>query len=272
MNYFDDIRITYVGKALTNANNPPVQAKSNPDYFGFGIMLGKDSVCRTVYPGNEKVIIKMPFLYTVHPDFRGSWQSVNGTYRDNRWFLFEGSRGLRMLDALRENMSICSCIMPIKNFSELVNIHQKMLYLFQSGIPSKNHQLAVCAENFMGAIYDSMNIPEMKSPIIQIISDLIKEMTENPGINYDFKKIAARHKISYYHFRRCFIQYTQIPIHEFLLQKRYALAVDLLKNSQDSVKEIADRCGFRTSSDFSRFIKERSGTTPSGLRQQTFFS
>jgi AraC-like DNA-binding protein len=111
-----------------------------------------------------------------------------------------------------------------------------------------------------------------RQPIIQVISDLIKEMTENPGRSYDFKKIAAQHKISYYHFRRCFIQYTQIPIHEFLLQKRFALAIHLLKNGQDSVKEIADRCGFRTSSDFSRFVKERSGTTPSELRQQSKFT
>ena len=272
MNYFDDIRITYVGKAFTNANNPPLSEKHDREFYGIGIMLGKDSVCRTIYPDNEKVITKMPFLYTVHPNFQGTWQSVNGSFRENRWFLFEGSRGIRMLDALLENMNICSCIMPLKGFSELVNIHQKMLYLFQSGIPARNHQLAVCAENFMGAIYDSMNIPEMKPPIIQVISDLIKEMTENPGNSYDFKKIAAQHKISYYHFRRCFIQYTQIPIHEFLLQKRFALATDLLKNGQDSVKEIADRCGFRTSSDFSRFVKERSGTTPSELRQQSNFT
>ena len=96
-------------------------------------------------------------------------------------------------------------------------------------------------------------------------------VTEGPVVDM-FKKIAEDLKISYPHFRRCFAQYTQVSIHEFLLQKRYALAVSLLKNGTESVKEIMDRCGFHTSSDFSRFIKARSGTTPSELRKQPQFT
>lgn len=269
MNYFDDIKITSVDRVVTTASKPS-PPKEYHHFYGIGMMLGKEYVCRTVYP-NTKYLIKMPFLYLIHPDFRSSWQTVNNNLRENRWLVFEGARGVRMVESLFEHTSICSSIIQLKNFSELITIHQKMLHLFQSGIPSRNHQLAVCAENFMGAIYNALNAPEIKTPIMQILSDLIREITEEPGKDYNFKKIAEKHKISYYHFRRCFVQYTQIPIHEFLLQKRFALAISLLQTGENSVKEIADRCGFHNSSDFSRFIKERAGTTPSELRKQNLF-
>ena len=272
MNYFEDIHFTHVGKSVNNKNNlPPLTPIRHDRYYGMGLMLGKDVLCRTIYPDN-KVIIKMPFFYLIHPDLlNASWQSVNGTVRENRWFIFEGERGIRMVESLMEHMTICSCILPLKNFSELVAIHQKMLYLFQSGIPSENHQLAVCAEMFMGALYNAMNVPDMKAPTIQAISDLIKEITEEPGKEYDYKAIAAKYKMSYYHFRRCFVQYTGIPLHEYILQKRFTLAISLLKNGTATIKEIADQCGFHTSSDFSRFIKERSGSTPSELRKRPQF-
>ena len=57
MNYFDDIRITYVGKAFTNANNPPLEEKHEREFYGIGIMLGKDSVCRTIYPRTLKTFL-----------------------------------------------------------------------------------------------------------------------------------------------------------------------------------------------------------------------
>ena len=270
MNYFDDIKISFVGKAITEVNN---KIPTEPHhYYGIGMMLGKEYACRLLVPGNIRKIIKMPFLYLIHPAMNGAWMTVNGNMRENRWFLCEGTRGIRMVESLIEYISDYSYTIPLKNFSELIAIHQKMYHLYQNPLPAKNHHLAACAENFMSAIYDALNITEIKTPIAQAISELIQDITDEPGLDYDFKKIAEDLKISYPHFRRCFAQYTQVSIHEFLLQKRYALAVSLLKNGTESVKEIMDRCGFHTSSDFSRFIKARSGTTPSELRKQPQFT
>ena len=119
MNYFEDIHFTHVGKSVNNKNNlPPLTPVRDDRYYGMGLMLGKDVLCRTIYPDN-KVIIKMPFFYLIHPDLlNASWQSVNGTVRENRWFIFEGERGIRMVESLMEHMTICSCILPLKNFSE----------------------------------------------------------------------------------------------------------------------------------------------------------
>lgn len=266
MNYFDDIKITFVGKVTTDVVNPPSSAIHN--LYGLGLMLGDGYVRYITYPDHE-TYIKMPFLYIISPITTGcAWQSVNGSKRDNRWFVFEGPRAERMIAALAEEMSGETKAIHLKNYSDLIMYHQKMHELFQSNIPATYHQLAVCAENFMGAIYDALNIPEMKSPVNQLLMDTVQKIIENPGLDFDFKKIAKQNKISYYHFRRCFVQYAGIPLHEFVLQKRLMLAIDLLKKGEKSVKEIADCCGFHTSSDFSRFIKERSGFTPSEWKKQ----
>ena len=199
MNYFDDIKISFVGKAITDVNN---KIPTEPHhYYGIGMMLGKEYACRLLVPGNIRKIIKMPFLYLIHPAMNGAWMTVNGNMRENRWFLCEGTRGIRMVESL-----------------DMTLFFGPMYHLYQNPLPAKNHHLAACAENFMSAIYDALNITEIKTPIAQAISELIQDITDEPGLDYDFKKIAEDLKISYPHFRRCFAQYTQVSIHEFLLQ------------------------------------------------------
>ncbi|MBO4630782.1 MAG: AraC family transcriptional regulator [Lentisphaeria bacterium] len=45
----------------------------------------------------------------------------------------------------------------------------------------------------------------------------------------------------------------------------------LLYSSNMSIKEITDMCGFPRQAEFARFIKKRTGLTPSKIREQPFW-
>lgn len=269
MNYFDDLKVTFVGKIITNQESQHVGAHR---FYGMGIMNGKDYVRR--YSPENDTVLKVPFVYLIHPtETSAAWMTVNGSPRDNRWFIFEGPRAERMVSALLEVADKRNFTIPVKKYNtELAVIHQTMLQLFLSGVPARSYRLAVCAENFVGAVYDAINTAEMQSPVHELIVQTIRAITETPGDDFDFKSLAGEYKISYYHFRRCFVQYCGVPLHEFLLQKRFALALSLLKSGTESIKEISERCGFQNASDFARFIRKRSGSNPSDFRKRPQFS
>ncbi|MBR2426368.1 MAG: helix-turn-helix transcriptional regulator [Lentisphaeria bacterium] len=267
MNYFDDLKITCVLRAISCRDSSCIGPHP---YYGLGVMNGKDYVKR-VFP-DSTIVLKTPFVYLIAPSSRSGWLTVGGSQRDNRWFIMEGSRGERLIASLMEIADPKTYTIALKNYSDLLVIHQKMLQLFHSVTPEENYKLAIYAERFAGAIYDGFGSAETQAPIYELINKVSHMITENPGKIFDFESLAREYQISYYHFRRCFVESMGIPLHEFVLQKRFSLAVSLLKNGTQSIKEISDLCGFQNPSDFSRFIKSRCSSTPSELRKQNQFT
>lgn len=263
MNYFDDLKVTFAGRKISCIDSTCI---GGHDYYGMGIMCGKDHVLRALPEGNVR--IKMPFVYLIYPSERSGWMAADGAQRDNRWFIVEGERAEWFVSSLKELFDEQTGTRPLNNCSELTVIHQNMLQLYHSAMPSKNYKLRVCMENFIGAMYDALDNPELQAPIQDLINKTARLISEDPGNELDFESMAKEYSISFDHFRRCFTEFTGVPLHEFVLQKRFALAVSLLKSGTQSVKEIAFHCGFQNSSDFARFIKKRSGSTPSELRKQ----
>ncbi len=266
MNYFDDLKVTFVGRTLSCKDSTCIGPHN---YFGLGIMEGKDHVLRALPCG--KMRIKTPFVYMIQPSETSGWMTADGALRDNRWFIVDGVRAEWLVTSLKEifDPRICTC--ELSDYSELIMIHQNMLQLYHSANPSKNYKLSAMVENFIAAIYDAIDTPGKQAPMQELITRITNRITERPGENLDVESIVKGYNISYDHFRRCFTEYMGVPLHEFVLQKRFSLALSLLRSGMRSIKEIADDCGFQNSSDFARFIKKRSNTTPSELRKKPQF-
>ena len=266
MNYFDDLKVTFVGRALSCKDSTCIGPHN---YYGLGIMEGKDQVLR-VLPGG-KVRIKTPFVYMIHPSKTSGWMAADGTLRDNRWFIVDGARAEWLVTSLKEIFDQRTSTCELRDYSELTVIHQNMLQLYHSANPAKNYKLSAMVENFIAAIYDAIDNPGKQAPMQELITRITNRITEKPGEEFDMESVVKEYNISYDHFRRCFTEYMGVPLHEFVLQKRFILALSLLRSGSRSIKEIAYDCGFQNSSDFARFIKKRSNTTPSELRKKPQF-
>ena len=267
MNYFDDVGFLSVDHVVSRSNGKP----STPHVFwGIGIMLG-DGYVKISGRSHETKLLKMPFLYLIRPNPEGGgfWGSVDGTPRDNRWFTARGPRMERLVDALSEKGETEPPIqIHLKSYQELIHLHDKMLHLFQHNIPSKAYHLAVCLEEFAGAVYDALADTRQNSPVFDYVAKIAEMISSDPGAEYDFPLLAQDYRISYDHFRRCFLEYAGKPLYEFLLEKRLTLADSLLRESRCSIKEISERCGFSRQAEFARFVKKRTGLTPSELRKK----
>lgn len=85
-------------------------------------------------------------------------------------------------------------------------------------------------------------------------------------------QLAAEVGCSRAHFSRRFLQLAGCPPHEFILDLRMRLAVRLLQTTNDSVKEIAERCGFNDPSYFCKIFRKFHGFTPANFRSSASLS
>jgi AraC-like DNA-binding protein len=69
------------------------------------------------------------------------------------------------------------------------------------------------------------------------------------------------------HLHEMFRNHVGVSPHQLLLQRRLRAAKELLLAKTESVKEIANACGFGNSPAFVRVFKKHTGRTPAVFRQ-----
>ena len=266
IDYFDDVVFQDVNRVVSRRDGLPSPCH---DFWGIGLMLGSGYVMENFVSGQQQCC-KMPFLYLIHPSPGGGfWSAVNGTERENRWFVMKGPRAERIVKSLDRGIERRdSANIPLKSHQDLTAIHQKMLHIYQRGLPSLNYQLTVCLEEFVGAICSALRVTHQNSRVLDFVAKIADKISTSPGEEYDFPRLARSHRISYDHFRRRFQEYAGKAVYDFLLEKRLSLAENLLRDSSDSIKEISVRCGFPRQAEFARFVKHRTGLTPSEMRKR----
>ncbi|MGI6269687.1 MAG: AraC family transcriptional regulator [Candidatus Howiella sp.] len=85
--------------------------------------------------------------------------------------------------------------------------------------------------------------------------------------NVKVEEIAQLLHISKYYFIKIFKSYTGITPYEYLINFRINTSKELLKSTQLSMDEIADRVGYPDASSFIRSFKKAVGTTPLKYRR-----
>jgi len=78
--------------------------------------------------------------------------------------------------------------------------------------------------------------------------------------------LAGEAALSEFHFARMFRQSMNMAPHQFVMQRRMALAQQLVCYSSRSLSDIAMACGFSSASHFSNRFKQVTGKTPTQLR------
>ncbi len=130
-------------------------------------------------------------------------------------------------------------------FMEIMIILERMNYLQQERMKEESHELSVQDKKLQEAI-DYME-GHYSEPLT------LKVITEHCGLNHTTLTSLFKRKKG-------------MTAMEYLMQHRIKVAKKHLAFTELSLKEIANRCGFKTVSHFSRVFKERTGETPMGFR------
>lgn len=91
-------------------------------------------------------------------------------------------------------------------------------------------------------------------------------MRAHLGLSISIADVAAQLKLSPSYFARAFRAATGQPPHQWLLQRRIELALQLLGQPSLPLGEIASLCGFADQAHFSRVFSARLGMPPSHWR------
>ncbi|MCW3797225.1 AraC family transcriptional regulator [Sphingomonas sp. BN140010] len=91
---------------------------------------------------------------------------------------------------------------------------------------------------------------------------LLDDISANPSLT----EVSQACGMSKRHFARCFKASTGLPPHRWLLHRRVELAKNLLESSNDSLADIAARCGFADQSHLSRVFRRLGLNSPRAWR------
>jgi AraC family transcriptional regulator len=107
---------------------------------------------------------------------------------------------------------------------------------------------------------------ETRKELLSRVSFGKKFIDENFLAINEMNEVAVASSLSEFHFFRSFRQAYGITPYQYMLNKRLALANELIKKAEMSITEIAFHCNFPDLFTFSKAFKRRYGISPSHLR------
>lgn len=110
----------------------------------------------------------------------------------------------------------------------------------------------------------SVRLPMIKRENIALTLDYIGKYLHE---TLPLKELAKRVHMSPYYFARAFKNTVGMPPHQYILMRRILKSQKLLKETDTSISEIAEKCGFHDQAHFNHKFKAWTGTTPRTYRK-----
>ena len=147
------------------------------------------------------------------------------------------------------------------------------------GTPSENHQKRIlhtapsaagkqpCGPKTPSAVRQTRaGLFPAAAVTISICSTLCAYITEHMDQPISLEQMARHVSLSPYHFSRLFKRETGYTPHQYLVIVRINAAKYYLKSTNLSIKQITQRCGFSSESNFCAVFKRFTGHTPGAYR------
>lgn len=109
---------------------------------------------------------------------------------------------------------------------------------------------------------------EEKGKITNMISRAIDYISQCYMENIRIGDLAKACHISETHFRRVFTSYMHMSPLEYINKVRIQTACEILKKTDESIADIAYKCGFTTNSTFNRNFRQLMGMSPAEWRKR----
>ncbi|MDR4885949.1 AraC family transcriptional regulator [Fredinandcohnia sp. QZ13] len=167
--------------------------------------------------------------------------------------------------------------------SYVVHLHtenlKEILSLFQeisNGIKSKRDPYSFALHYLLFRAIEMILHPASSKPTSSLSSDAdqrlhsiieyIEKHLTDPQMNLD--NISSHFHLNKYYFSHYFKNHMKVPFYRYVLLKRLATAVALIKQNEFSIEEIATKCGFQDYSSFYRLFKKEYNLSPKNLQKE----
>lgn len=149
------------------------------------------------------------------------------------------------------------------NSSKYLKLFTQMLKYFSNKTPACTLICNGILYQIVGFLYDESVLPQLDTRKVNKLSDSVEYLKNNYGNqNLKISHLAEIANVSEKHFRRLFFDvYNQTP-RQFLQELRIDNAKILLTNTNKSISDIAEICGFADVYSFSHCFKRQTGVAP----------
>ena len=210
--------------------------------------------------------IKAGDLFIVYPDIWHRYHPDPVTGWDEYWVEFDGDYMRRLMQhpAFRPEHPVHS-----------IGVHQPLLQAFTEAVEVVRRQPAEY-EYLLGAlavqiVARTLSALKQRSfegrPVEQIVLEAKRLLTRPRGGHAALPSYAAELNMSYSSFRRLFKAQTGFSPRQFALEFNLRRAKELLQHTSLPIGSIAEELGFESVHYFSRFMKQKTGRSPSAWRR-----
>lgn len=163
-------------------------------------------------------------------------------------------------------VGFCNIINVRSNMSEIVDIFNLILSEYNNELKLANEMKQLLVKQLLITIYrcSSVNFDNTYDDVIAAI----KRRFENEyHQQFTLAMLAKQHNLSISSLSHRFQAATGVSVMEYLQSCRIANAKQMLAETDCSIGEIVDKCGFSDNSNFSRTFKRLCGCSPTDFRK-----
>lgn len=167
--------------------------------------------------------------------------------------------------------------LPLYQFTRELPRHQAILSALKALADLKQevselypYEVLVLLSTLWLAVRKEIQLPaEACNPVLDArMRQFLQHIEQHYGEDLSLDLLAGSANVSRSECLRCFKKSLQTTPYRYLIEFRLSKAAELLKHSDATVSEIAERVGFRQVSHFGKCFKEKTGYAPSAYRKQ----
>ena len=237
------IEINYIkkGNCILHLDNESISFREGE------LMIITSNVNHLFEAGSEGVtLMQLEFLPEIFSQF--NLPAVNNSSSDypSLAFLFsEDNKAVKIVNNVR-----------------IIRAVQRIVNELKSKSPYYQYLVVMYYAELLILIYRYMNESYVSTCSNEYLCKAIKFIRSNYQTNINVAEVAKSTGISERYLRNLFSRNLHLSPLDFLNQVRINKAIDCLRNTDLSIKEISFQCGFQSPQYFSRIFKQQTGSTP----------
>ncbi|WP_455634618.1 AraC family transcriptional regulator [Parabacteroides sp.] len=158
-------------------------------------------------------------------------------------------------------------LIKIVNHVGIMRTVQRIVNELEAKNPYYQHLVVMYYAEFMILIYRYMNEAQLPICTNKSLRKAVAYIRLNYHSNINITDVARHAGISERYLRNLFSQHlNQAPL-DYLNQIRINKSIELLRNTEMSIKEICFQCGFQSPQYFSRIFKQQTGSSPREIKK-----
>lgn len=158
-------------------------------------------------------------------------------------------------------------LIKIVNNVRIMRVVQRIVNELEAKSPYYQYLVVMYYAELLILIYRYMNEAYLPICTNESLKKAIAYIRLNYHKNININSVAEHTGISERYLRGLFSQHLNLSPLDYLNQIRINKAVELLRNTEMSIKEICFQCGFQSPQYFSRIFKQQMGVTPREMTQ-----